>query len=66
VSVDDEALRRAMAELEVDPAYLPELRVMATTERSRWRACCGLLCTPCVLDLARVVDRARALGEEEA
>jgi len=64
VSDDDPFLRRAMAELDVDPAYLPELRVMATTDRSTWRACCGLLCAPCVLDLARVVDRARALAAE--
>lgn len=62
MSADDQALARAMAELDVDPAYLPELRLMAATDRSSWRACCGLLCTPCVLDLARVVDRARALA----
>lgn len=60
----DEALRRAARELDVDDAYLPELRQMAESDRAAWRPCCGLLCTPCVLDLARVVDRARALRTE--
>ena len=64
MSPSEQALRRAMAELDVDPAYLPELQTMATTDRASWRACCGLLCTPCVLDLARVLDRARALDGE--
>lgn len=58
---EDEALERAATDLDVDHAYLPELRTMLRTERGGWRPCCGSLCTPCVLDLARVVDRARSL-----
>ncbi|MCA9604648.1 MAG: hypothetical protein KC619_03575 [Myxococcales bacterium] len=60
---DDEALARAAGELEVDLAWLPELRTMLRSDRASWRPCCGSLCAPCVLDLARVVDRARALLE---
>jgi len=62
---DDEALKRAAEQLAVDEAYLPELRTMMKTDRAAWRPCCGLLCTPCVLDLARVVDRARAIAGGE-
>ena len=60
----EEALTQAAAEAGVDDAWLPELRQMAATDRSQWRMCCGLLCTPCVLDLHRVVDRAKALVSE--
>lgn len=49
-----------MDELDLDPAYLPEVQRMFEQDRSEWRPCCGMLCTPCVLDLARAVDRARA------
>ncbi|MCB9598362.1 MAG: hypothetical protein H6719_36950 [Sandaracinaceae bacterium] len=58
---EEDALRQAAEELEIDPAYLPELRDMLRTDRSSWRACCGMLCTPCVLDLGRAIDRTRSL-----
>lgn len=58
---EDEALTRAAVERGLDLAWLPELRSMLRTDRAAWRACCGGLCTPCVLDLGRAVERARAL-----
>lgn len=57
---DPKRLASAM-EAEGVPAELaPDVLELWRTPRSQWRPCCGLLCDPCVLALARVVDRLRA------
>ena len=57
----DEALSQALAELEIDSSYRRDVIELLETPREAWPACCGLLCDPCVLGLAKVVERVQQL-----
>ena len=57
---DPEALARAMEREGVPSDYAPDVLELWRTPRAHWRPCCGLLCDPCVMALARVVDRLHA------
>lgn len=57
---EPEALARAMEAEGVPADYARDVLELWRTPRRTWRPCCGLLCDPCVLTLARVVDRLRA------
>ena len=57
---DPEHLARAMEAEGVAAEFAPDVIEMWHQPRERWRPCCGMLCEPCVMTLARVVDRLRA------
>ena len=57
----DEALEVAMSEHRLDASFRKMVRDLAHDLEDRWRVCCGSACDPCVEQVARVVDRVRAL-----
>lgn len=61
----DEIVRQAMAENMLADIYRPFVMDFLHRRDDVWRQCCNSACEPCVLQLARVVDRARQLMDEE-
>lgn len=57
----DRALALALRELDLDPSFGPDVKALLEIPRDAWPACCGSLCDPCVLALARAADRVRQL-----
>lgn len=57
----DQAIALALSELDLDPAFGPDVVALLESPRGAWRTCCGSLCNPCVITLARAVDRVREL-----
>ena len=57
----DEAIRRALREVGLPHDYDAEIRARLDAPDDSWRSCCAGFCDPCVLTIARAVDRARAL-----
>ena len=55
------AIQRALQELHHDASWAGAVRRLFDAEDEQWRNCCGSQCDPCVEDLARVLERARAL-----
>ena len=55
------ALGTALAEAGLGEDQRGTVRVLASQDDDRWRECCGSGCSPCVLQLARAVDRVREL-----
>lgn len=63
-SVDD-IVRQAMSENMLPEVYLPFVMDFLHRKDDAWRQCCNSDCDPCVLALARVVDRARQLMAQQ-
>ncbi len=59
----ERAMERAMEENVLEPGYRTFVLQYLAREDSTWRRCCDSGCDPCVLKLARVVDRTRELLE---
>ncbi len=59
---DPARVAAALAAEGVSADYAPDVVAMSREPRERWRPCCGMLCDPCVMTLARVVDRLRREG----
>jgi hypothetical protein len=57
----DRAIERALRELDLDPSCRRDVLALLESPRDAWPACCGSLCDPCVLTLARAADRVREL-----
>jgi hypothetical protein len=58
----ERALAQAVAETGLDPVWSGNVRELHTRIDEAWRGrCCGSNCDPCVLTLARAVDRLREL-----
>lgn len=55
------AVEQAMREHAVPPWHREDVIAALDTPDEAWPPCCGAACEPCVLTLARVVARARAL-----
>ena len=55
------AIQRALQELHHDASWAGAVRRLFDASDEQWRNCCGSQCDPCVEDLARVLERARAL-----
>ena len=45
----------------LDPSQSGYVREYLRLDRSEWFFCCGSACDPCVMTIARAVDRAREL-----
>jgi hypothetical protein len=63
-SIDD-IVRQAMNENMLLEIYRPFVMDFLHRRDDVWRQCCNSDCDPCVLQLARVVDRARQLMAED-
>ena len=62
----EEALDLALEENHIDGSFRETVRNLVHDTDDRWRVCCGSACEPCVEQVARAVDRVRALiGEIE-
>jgi hypothetical protein len=60
--VDDaRAIAEGLRYAGLDPAQEGYVRAYLRQPRSEWFFCCGSACDPCVLTIARAVDRAREL-----
>lgn len=58
----ESALARAVSEAGLDPVWTGNVRELHFRRDEAWRGrCCGGGCDPCVLQLARAVDRLREL-----
>lgn len=57
----DDALRRAMAEHQLDDEFRATVLELLQRRDDYWRRCCESNCEPCSLKLGRVVDRVRQL-----
>lgn len=64
-AVDAETERRAISEgarfAGLDAAQEGYVREYLRKDRSEWFFCCSSACDPCVLTIARAVDKAREL-----
>lgn len=52
----------AVKETGLDPIWRGNVRSLYQREDENWRRCCGGGCDPCVLQLARAVDRVKELA----
>ena len=57
----ESALGAALVETGLGEDQRGTVRVLVEQDDDRWRECCGSGCTPCVVQLARAVDRVREL-----
>ena len=57
----DAAVTQAMAENLLEPGYRAFVLSYLARSDDGWRRCCNSSCEPCILQIGRVVDRARAL-----
>lgn len=57
----ERAMKRAMAENGLEEGYRAFVLQYLVRQDDAWRRCCDSSCDPCVLLLARVVDRTREI-----
>jgi hypothetical protein len=62
----ERAIEMAMREQMLDPAYRGFVMLYLGRPDDHWRQCCNGSCEPCVLQIARVVDRVRELCSGES
>ncbi len=62
--VVERAIARAMQENGLETGYRVFVVQYLTRADSTWRRCCDSGCEPCVMQLARVVDRTRELLDD--
>ena len=53
-------IERVLAALGLPLEHADEVRARLNDRDDGWRSCCGGFCDPCVLVIARAVDRVRA------